>query len=291
MTNTLSLPQLREQAVALRRAGKSRREIQQILQLRSNATLNEVLRGEPPPAWSRRPNAKDGVRARARELRGQGMAYDEIAAELGVSKSSASLWVRDLPRPERLSYEVSRERQAAGVARYWARERREREALRAAVSATAARQIGSLTEREILIGGAIAYWCEGAKNKPHRRTDRVDFINSDPMMIKFFLRFLDTAGISRDRLIFRVSIHESGDVPGAQRFWIDLTQADAAQFRQPQIKRHNPRTTSKNTGDAYRGCLRVEVRRSTELYRKIEGWALGAMSEPPAADGAGHLES
>src|ERR1022692_902199 len=155
MTNTLSLPQLREQAVALRRAGKSRREIQQILQLRSNATLNEGLRGEPPPAWARRPNAKDGVRARARELRGQGMAYDEIAAELGVSKSSASLWVRDLPRPERLSYEVSRERQAAGVARYWARERREREALRAAVSATAARQIGSLTEREILIGGAI----------------------------------------------------------------------------------------------------------------------------------------
>jgi predicted transcriptional regulator len=287
MTDTLPLPQLREQAIALRRAGRSRREIQQILQIRSNGTLNEVLRGEPPPPWTRRPNAKDAIRAKARDLREQGLAYHEIAAELGVSKSSVSLWVRDLPRPEHLSYEISRERQAAGVARYWARERREREAMRAAVSATAARQIGSLTQREILVAGAIAYWCEGAKNKPHRRTDRVDFINSDPMMIRFFLRFLDTAGISRDRLIFRVSIHESGDVPGAQRFWLDVTQADPAQFRQPQLKRHNPRTTRKNTGEAYRGCLRVEVRRSMELYRKIEGWALGAMSEPPAADGAG----
>jgi|ERR1017187_5630412 transposase len=121
MTNTLSLPQLREQAVALRRAGKSRREIQQILQIRSNATLNEVLRGEPPPPWTRRPNAKDGVRARARELREQGMAYHEIAAKLGVSKSSVSLWVRDLPRPERLSYEECAKRQAAAVAAYWGR--------------------------------------------------------------------------------------------------------------------------------------------------------------------------
>ena len=116
MTNTQTLPQLREQAVALRRAGKSRREIQQLLQIRSNGTLNEVLRGEPPPPWTRRPNAKDDVRARARELREQGLAYQEIAAELGVSKSSVSLWVRDLPRPERLSYEVSPERQARAVA-------------------------------------------------------------------------------------------------------------------------------------------------------------------------------
>ena len=29
----------------------------------------------------------------------------------------------------------------------------------------------SLTEREIIIAGAIAYWCEGAKNKPHRRSE------------------------------------------------------------------------------------------------------------------------
>ncbi len=98
------------------------------------------------------------------------------------------------------------------------------------------------------------------------------------MMIKFFLRFLDSAGISRDRLIFRVSIHESGDVAGAHQFWLELTRADPAQFRQPQIKTHNPRTTRKNTGEAYRGCLRVEVRRSTELYRQIEGWALAVMS-------------
>ena len=49
---------------------------------------------------------------------------------------------------------------------------------RAATRAAAAAQIGALTDRELLIAGAIAYWCEGAKNKPGRRSDRVIFITA-----------------------------------------------------------------------------------------------------------------
>ncbi|HEX9065162.1 MAG TPA: hypothetical protein VF843_08635 [Streptosporangiaceae bacterium] len=276
---------LRDQAVGLRRSGRSRREIQATLRVRSNRALTEMLRGEPPPAWTKRPNAKDELRRRACELRAQGRAYREIAATLGVSKSSVSLWLRDIPQPDRLTYEEVRARQAAGTARYWAGERQRREQMRVAISADAAKQIGSLSEREVRIAGAVAYWCEGAKNKPHRRSDHVDFINSDPALIRLFLRFLDRAGVTEDRLIFQVSIHESADVVAAQEFWLEVTQTDPAQFRRPQIKRHNPRTNRKNTGDTYHGCLRVRVRRSSGLYRQIEGWALGCMSAPPLASG------
>ena len=97
--NSNKFAALRTQAIELRRAGKSRREIKAILGIASDQTLGDALRGEPPPAWTRRPNAKDEVRARARALRGEGRDYDEIAARLGVSKSSVSLWVRDLPTP------------------------------------------------------------------------------------------------------------------------------------------------------------------------------------------------
>ena len=278
MTNTLTLPQLREQAVALRRAGKSRREIRQILQIRSNATLNEVLRGEPPPPWTRRPNAKDGVRARARELREQGMAYHEIAAKLGVSKSSVSLWVRDLPRPERLSYEECAKRQAAAVAAYWAAEHPRREAARKAIRADAQERIGPLTDRDILAAGAIAYWCEGSKSKPYRRSNRVIFINSDPRLIRFYLGFLRLAGVGQDQLAFQISIHESADVAGAQEFWLKVTQADPGQFRRTSLKKHNPRTVRINTGDAYHGCLAIEVLRSGSLYQQIEGWCEAVMA-------------
>src|SRR5215831_12367851 len=154
----------REQAVALRRAGKSRREIKEILGIAGNSTLDNLLEGVPPPEWTRRPRAKDDLRAKARRLREQGLAYNQIAAELGVSKSSVSLWVRDLPRPERLSYEECCRRVAEGVRRYWAAERPVREAQREAARTTAAAEIGTLTQRELLIAGAVAYWCEGAKN-------------------------------------------------------------------------------------------------------------------------------
>jgi transcriptional regulator with XRE-family HTH domain len=288
MTNTTNLTHLRDQAVALRRSGKSRREIKEILRITSNWTLNEVLKGEPPPSWTLRPNAKDDLRSKARQLRSQGWTYNSIAAALGVSKSSVSLWVRDLPSPERLGYEASRQRQAAGVAKYWAQERQLREAARVAVSTAAANQIGELTDREILIAGAIAYLCEGAKNKPYRRSDHVDFINSDPRMIKLFLRFLYTAGISRARLVFTVSIHESADVEQAEKYWQEVTGADDTQFSRSLIKRHNPRTVRKNTGAEYRGCLRVQVRRSISLYRQIEGWASAVMADwAPAADDLG----
>jgi transcriptional regulator with XRE-family HTH domain len=269
---------LREQAVALRRQGKSLRQIKEILGPMSNTTLHDALRGEPPPEWTRRPNAQDGLRAKARELRGQGLSYNQIAAALGVSKSSVSLWVRDLPVPERLSYAECRKRSAEGARRYWAAERPVREARRAAVRDAAAEQIGELTQRELLIAGAIAYWCEGAKNKPHRRSDRVEFINSDPALIRFFLRFLEAAGIPAADLIFRVYIHESADMQSAQKFWLAVTGAPPDRFRTPTMKRHNPKTVRKNVGEDYYGCLRVDVCRSADLYRKIEGWAGASMA-------------
>ena len=137
-----------------------------------------------------------------------------------------------------------------------------------------------MTVREILIAGAIAYWCEGGKNKPHRRTNRVAFINSDPALIGFFLKFLDTAGIAPEALVFRVYIHETADVEAAQRFWLDATDAQPSQFRRPVLKRHNPKTVRRNVGEAYHGCLRIDVRRSSDLYRKIEGWAAAVMVAP-----------
>ena len=133
MTSITVAEQRREQAIALRRAGRSRREIKEIVGFTSNAQLNDALKGEPPPAWTLRPRAKDELRAQARELREQGLAYNQIAAELGVAKSSISHWVSDMPWPERLSYEECLKRSAEGSRRYWEAERPVREAQREAV--------------------------------------------------------------------------------------------------------------------------------------------------------------
>ena len=103
-------------------------------------------------------------------------------------------------------------------------------------------------------------------------------MNSDPGLIRFFLRFLTTAGVAPEDMVFRVCIHETADVETAQRFWLAVTGADPSQFRSPTLKRHVTKTVRKNVGDDYFGCLRVEVRQSGSLYRKIEAWASAAMS-------------
>ena len=74
---------LRERAVALRRAGYSLRQIRDELKIFNNDILNQLVKGVPPPEWTKRPNAKDDLRAKARELRIQGWTYDQIEAELG----------------------------------------------------------------------------------------------------------------------------------------------------------------------------------------------------------------
>jgi transcriptional regulator with XRE-family HTH domain len=285
MRTPQELALLKERAVTLRRQGKSRRQIKEILGPMSNVTLNDALKDEPPPEWTLRPRAKDGLRVRARELRTAGLDYEEIAGALGVAKSSVSLWVRDLPRPTRLSYEECRKRADEGTRRYWAAERPVREAQRMAVRDAAAAEIGTLSRRELRIAGAIAYWCEGGKSKPHRRSDRVMFINSDPALIRFFLRFLDAAGTPRTDLSFRVYIHANADVESAQRFWLEVTEATVDQFATPTLKRHNPKTVRKNVGDTYHGCVRIDVHRSADLYRKIEGWAAATMADGAAQAG------
>jgi hypothetical protein len=265
--------QLREEAIALRLAGKSVREIKDALGPVGKRTLTAALKGTPPAEWTLRPNAKDDLRDRARELRTQGLSYNEIVARLGVSKSSVSLWVRDVPCPKRFSY-VHSERRVEGLRKY----NEARSARHAAETETAAAEVGELTDREVLIAGAIAYWCEGGKSKPYRRSsDRVVFMNSDPGLVRFFLRFLDVARVQRTDLIFRVHIHESADVEAAQRFWEEVTGAPRDLFGKPTLKRHNPKTNRGNVGETYHGCLRIDVRRSGELYRKVEGWASGAM--------------
>jgi hypothetical protein len=144
--------------------------------------------------------------------------------------------------------------------------------------ASAAEVIGDLSDREVLIAGAIAYWCEGGKRRPPVNYERVIFVNSDPGLVRFFLRFLAVAGVQRSELVYCVNIHESADIEAAQKFWEDVCAVPRSQFTKPTLKRHNPKTNRNNIGESYHGCLRISVYRSSALYRRIEGWASAAMS-------------
>ena len=280
-------PSNRERAVQLRLEGRSRSQICEALGLRSGGTaLDRWLRDVPPPAWTARPRAKDDQRAAAVRLRQEGYSYREIREKLAVSKSSLSLWLRDVvltdEQRDRLAEQqkLGRTKAARTIhARLLARQE--------ATVAAARAQIGDVAQSELFVAGVVAYWAEGSKAKSWRPGESVAFIHSDPTVIRLFLRWLELVRVDTDRLTFRISIHERADIAAAHAFWAHVVGVPADEFKKPTLKRHNPRTVRKNCGEGYHGCLTVRVRRSTELSRQIAGWWEGIIGsigtlDPPS---------
>ncbi|WP_433370776.1 resolvase [Actinoplanes sp. CA-142083] len=239
-----------------------------------SGTMSEWLQGLEPPAWTQRPNAKDDLRDRAIEMRHGGCSVPKIASELGVSKSTAYLWTKHIPldrtpaeREERKRRHMEQMREAR-----WEPHRRARDADRAAVGKRLGELVGDLSERELMLIGAVAYWCEGAKEKPwHQSTPGLQFINSDPRLILLFLRYVEILGADPAQLTYRLSIHESAEVRAATEWWAAVVGVPPGRFRRPVLKKHKPSTVRRNVGDTYRGCLIVYVPKSSRLYWEVEG--------------------
>jgi hypothetical protein len=255
----------------LRREGKTYDEIRAALGPVGEDRLVSWLKGIPRPSETFRGRALDDLRVRCRTLRADGLTYDEIKHVTGASTGSLSLWLRDIPRdPARA--------EARRLARYRAacdRSRAKRHTARAELIASAAEEIGAVTDRELFLVGLGLYWAEGSKSKPWRIYDRIVFINSDPSIITVFMRWLALLGVSRDHCHYHVAIHETADVPAAEEYWATLVGVSATTFTRPIIKRHRPKTVRYNTGDDYHGCVVVDVLKSAELYRLVEGWWRG----------------
>ncbi|MEU1311499.1 hypothetical protein ABZ419_21760 [Streptomyces cinnamoneus] len=215
-------------------------------------------------------HAKTEMQTRARELRLAGKTYDEIVAELGVAKSSVSLWVRDLPKPQKTAEQMHEMREAR-----WVPHRRAMAIKRIDMKLDAAHEIGKMTDRELFLVGVGLYWSEGSKSKPHRLSERVTFINSDPGMIQVYLAWLSLLGVRPERIQYRVMIHENADAARSERFWADVAGVDVATLKKTTLKKHNPATVRKNVGESYHGCLVVDVLKSADLYRRVEGWWYG----------------
>jgi hypothetical protein len=210
-------------------------------------------------------------REQARRLRTTGLPMAEIAARLGVSRSSVSLWARDVafePRPA-----VTRGRRRAPNAL-----QRRKQAEIDRLLAEGRDRVGRLTEREFLVAGVALYAGEGSKGD-----GEVRFANSDPRMVSFFCtwfrRFFE---VDESRLRIRLYLHEGLDLMAATTFWSELTQIPPSQFGKPY--RAVPDSSIRHTKHQ-NGCVSVGYSCS-RTHRSIMGLVhalLGAATS--ASDG------
>ena len=262
----------REKAREMRRAGGSLQQVASAFGISISTAYNwtfDVVDQRPTDARKRRQVTID----EARRMRHDGSSYKQIARTLGISPATAHGWTRDVPLREGVPEPRGR---AAEELRdlnrqRWAAQRRVHERERRLVHDRAVADTGELVDRDLLLLGAVAYWCEGGKAKPwapHR--EQVRFINSDPALVRLFLRFLVVAGVEPERVQYRLSIHETADVVVATEYWSEVVGVPPEVFLAPTLKRHKPLTPRRNTGDHYRGCLSVYVLDGRRLYWRID---------------------
>lgn len=274
---------VREAAVALRRQGASYDLISAELGV-SKSTCSLWLRDVPAASPAQEPEVAVDVggpqarRALARRWREEGLLLREIASRQGVSVKTTYYDTLGVAVPARARPGRSADDLRAMRQERWERERARRQQERQTVQAAAAEEVGALSRRDLHLAAVTAYMCEGTKSKPWARREQVTFINSDVGLLRLWLAYLDDVGHPDEHRAFSLSIHESADVSACEQSWASDLGIPQQRFGPANLKRHNPRTVRKNTGEDYRGCLVVRLRQCAELYQRIEGTWAGMMA-------------
>lgn len=219
--------------------------------------------------------AKYELRIRAREQRAKGESVREIAKRIGVSKSTVSLWVRDIILTVE-QYERLRKSRIKGGERgrmlgaFMQKQRRldlierfNKEGILA---------LKNLTEEQFFASGLALYWAEGSK-----KGRSVSVCNSDPNLMIFMIKWLETFfNIKKEEMVVAVGIneiHKSREVL-VKNYWAEVTGLSLSQFRKTSFKKAKVHKVYDNY-DTHYGTLRVMVLKPTRIYYRIMGFIEG----------------
>ena len=204
----------------------------------------------------------------ARRLRSEeGLPLNEIARRVSVSKSSVSLWVRDIeltPQQEDVlrAKNPAYNRQLSGWRQNAAKHRANR---------VAAQESGRTLARRsepLHLAGCMLYWAEGSK-----RRNQLCFSNSDPEMVRFFVAFLRAYFDIRDTDI-RITCHLFADPIERQReveqFWLNKAGLPGESLRKSVVNVYSRSSKRKRTNKLPYGTCQVVVSR-TSVLRSILG--------------------
>ena len=202
------------------------------------------------------------LQAQARVLRADGRTLLDIATELGVAKSSVSLWVRDVAfeaRGRRPSVDRRPHPQhLAKVAEIAECDRLGRE------------RIGTLSSDAFLAAGTALYAGEGSKSD-----GKVTFANTNPEMMALFCAWLRRFFvIDESRVRARVYLHEGLDLDAAEAYWSSVTGVPRGQFNRACRAKADP---SIRLSKHEYGCAYLDYHRS-RTHREIMGLVRALLS-------------
>lgn len=171
-------------------------------------------------------------KSKAIELRKKGMSYSQIKAELGISKSTLSGWLNDMPLSKNRIKQL-RDFNPMRIERCRNTKMKKRNGRLDSVYQKALIDIGKLSKRDLFLAGLFLYWGEGSKTSKYCTA----LTNTDPVMVKFFIKWITTCfDIKKSDLDILLHLYEDMNIESATKFWSKELGISLNQFKKPYIK-------------------------------------------------------
>lgn len=164
-------------------------------------------------------------------MRFQGMSYSQIKEAVGVSKSTLSSWLKDMPlSPERIHElrDVSSQR----IEKCRETKRRKRVDRRIQIHEQVEKEIGEISDRELFLSGLFLYWGEGAKTT----SGTVSISNTDPAVAVCFLKWLRLFNVDISKIRVYLHLYSDMDIATESQWWSNELGLPLSQFRKPYVK-------------------------------------------------------
>lgn len=171
-------------------------------------------------------------RENALALREKGMSYGQIKKELGISKSTLSGWLKDYPLSKERIKEL-RDCNEQRIERYRETMRKKREKRLDIFYKQEKAKILPISKREVYLAGLFLYWGEGSKSLS---AARLQISNTDPSMIKFFIHWLETLEVSKEKMRIQLHLYSDMNIDKEINFWSKELKINKNQFVKPYIK-------------------------------------------------------
>lgn len=205
------------------------------------------------------------------KLRKSGKSIFDISKAMRISKSTASIWCRNIVMTvSQRNNLIDRMIKSGHAGRIKGAEanRNKKYIVQEEAKVWANKTVSQISLRDRLIAGLALYWAEGSKADS---TFGFVFVNSDPVMVRFMLDWLvEIMDVPKEQITAAVSInmmHKSRDKE-VLNFWSHLLDLPLSSFSKTFFASSVRRKIYANHSRHF-GVLRLSVRKSSRLKYKV----------------------
>lgn len=168
-------------------------------------------------------------------FRRKGMSYSQIKSKLGISKSTLSGWLYNMPlSKERIlelgAFSPMRIERCRNTKLEHRMERLD------GIYQKASLDIGKMSKRDLFIGGLFLYWGEGGKSTRYTTS----FSNTDPQMVRFFLKWIIKCfNLKKEKFSVLLHLYKDMNIKKFMNYWSKELGLSLKQFSSPYIKDSN----------------------------------------------------